>query len=262
MNGDNLLLNAGGRYDHYDSFGGTFNPRLALIYNLPKTSIKLLYGEAFRAPNAFEQYYVSSVAYKANPGLKPENIKTYELVVEKYIGSHLRGVATGYYYTIDGLISQTTDPNDGRLVFQNLQSIEAKGFELDLDGKWAFGLEGRLGYALQETHDRDTGKSLTNSPSNMVKFNLSVPLFQEKLFVSLETRYLSGRKTLANKSTGDYTVTNLTLFSQNLIKNAEISGSIYNLFDEHYGDPGAGEHRQDIIAQDGRTFWLKLKYAF
>jgi outer membrane receptor protein involved in Fe transport len=35
-----------------------------------------------------------------------------------------------------------------------------------------------------------------------------------------------------------------------------------NLFDYRYGDPGSGEHLQNIIEQDGRTFWLKLKYRF
>jgi hypothetical protein len=29
-----------------------------------------------------------------------------------------------------------------------------------------------------------------------------------------------------------------------------------------YGDPGSTEHRQDIIDQDGRTFRVKLTYAF
>ena len=26
--------------------------------------------------------------------------------------------------------------------------------------------------------------------------------------------------------------------------------------------PGGGQHPPDIIGQDGRTFWLKLKYGF
>jgi iron complex outermembrane receptor protein len=29
-----------------------------------------------------------------------------------------------------------------------------------------------------------------------------------------------------------------------------------------YGDPGAGEHTQDIIEQDGRSFRAKLTYKF
>ncbi len=125
---DNLILNAGARYDHYDSFGGTVNPRFALIYNLKKTSIKLLYGEAFRAPSTFEQFYGSAngTSFKANPNLKPETITTYELVVERYLGNHLRAAAAGYYYTTNGLISQTVDPTDDKISFQNVENIAAK----------------------------------------------------------------------------------------------------------------------------------------
>jgi outer membrane receptor for ferrienterochelin and colicins len=75
-----LLLNAGLRYDHYNTFGCSTNPRLALIYSpLEKSFLKLLYGSAFRAPNVFELYYTSDTSV-ANPDLKPESIKTYELV--------------------------------------------------------------------------------------------------------------------------------------------------------------------------------------
>jgi outer membrane receptor for ferrienterochelin and colicins len=48
----NLILNLGLRYDHYSIFGGTTNPRAALIYNLrKKTTVKFLYGQSFRAPD-------------------------------------------------------------------------------------------------------------------------------------------------------------------------------------------------------------------
>src|ERR1700683_4535336 len=50
-----LVLNLGLRYDHYSTFGGTTNPRAALIYSpWGKTTVKFLYGHAFRAPNFFE----------------------------------------------------------------------------------------------------------------------------------------------------------------------------------------------------------------
>lgn len=93
---DNLILNAGFRYDHYSTFGGTANPRAGLIYTWRDTTAKLLYGRAFRAPNPFEQFYVASVGSKPNPDLKPESISTYELVLEQYLGHHIRGSASGY----------------------------------------------------------------------------------------------------------------------------------------------------------------------
>ena len=257
-----LTLNIGVRYDHYESFGGTTNPRLALIYTpLRDTTLKLLYGTAFRASNVYERFF-QGLGFKANPGLQPETITTYELILEQYLGAHLRGTASVFYYTLDNLITQRTDPTDGLLVFQNAGEVTAYGGELELEGKWANGWLGRLSYTYQETEDQQTGAGLTNSPRHLAKFNLLVPLFQDKLFVGPEMQYTSDRRTLAGRRTSGVFLTNVTLFSQHLLKGLEISGSVYNLFDTRYGDPGAEEHRQDVIPQDGRSFRFKITYGF
>lgn len=261
---NNLILNAGVRYDHYDTFGSTTNPRLALIYNpFEKTTFKLLYGTAFRAPNAYELYYNDGGSTtKSNPDLKPETINTYELVYEQYIGGYLRGTASAFYYKIDDLITLTTDPLDNLLVFKNIDEVEAKGVEFALEGKWESGLKGKISYAFQETKDKKAGEMLTNSPRHLAKVNLIMPIIKEKLFVGMEEQYTSKRKTLAGDFTDDFFITNLTLFSQNLLKNLEASATVYNLFDKKYGDPGSEEHVQDIIEQDGRNFRFKLTYKF
>jgi len=247
---DRFILNAGVRYDYYDSFGSSVNPRLALIYSLKNTTIKLLYGEAFRAPSAYEQFYAGG-GLRANPNLQPEDITTYELVIEHYFNRYLHASITGYYYTINGLISQTLDPNEEVFSFKNVESIEAMGTEFSLEGKWPSGFESRIGYALQDTENRDTHHSLTNSPQHLVKINLIAPVLAEKVFVGLDTYYVSARRTLADNSASDYFTVNLTLFAQQLIKGTEMTLNFRNLFDQRYGDPGAGEHRQDIIEQDG-----------
>ena len=258
---ENLILNGSVRYDYYDSFGGTISPRVGLIYTWRKNTVKLLYGQAFRAPNAYEQIYAAT-GFKANLALDPEKITSYELVLERPLGKNLRTSLSGYYYTINDLISQGVDPADELIVFTNAESIDAKGAELTLDGQWNSGLEGRLSYAIQKTNNQQTGRQLTNSPQHMVKWNLIVPLISEKLFAGIDAQYLSNRVTLRGKNTGDYFVTNVTLFSHHIFPGVEVSGSLYNLFDEHYGDPASEEHAQDTIRQDGRTFMVRLKYRF
>ena len=260
----NLVLNLGMRYDYYPDFGATTNPRLALIYSpFEKTTLKLLYGEAFRAPTAFELYYNDGgISTKSNPDLNPEKIKTYELVCEQYVADHLRIAATGFYYKIKDLISQQTDLADNLLVFRNVEEIEARGFELELEDKWANGLEGRISYTYQEAEDKQTGKLLTNLPEHLAKLNLIIPLLKEKLFAGVEEQYTSKRKTLAGNDTDAFFVTNLTLFSQNIVKGLDVSASVYNLFNEKYVDPGSGEHLQDVIEQDGRVFRFKVTYKF
>ena len=259
---DRLILNAGIRYDHYSTFGGTVNPRTGLIYTWRDTTAKLLYGRAFRAPNPFQQFNIVSGVTKPNPDLKPEIINTYELVLEQYLGHHLRGSASAYYYEIDKLISQVLDPSDGLLVYQNTNKINARGFELTVEGKWPSGWDGRVSYAIQEARDNASDRLLTNSPQHLVKGNLIIPLFSDKVFVSLETRYMSSRLTLSGNSAKSVFLTNVTFFTQQLLPGWEFSAQVNNLFDYHYSDPTSGQHFQDTILQDGRTYWLKLKYRF
>jgi outer membrane receptor for ferrienterochelin and colicins len=262
---NNLILNAGLRYDNYETFGSTTNPRLALIYNpFEKTTFKLLYGKAFRAPSAYELYYQASGSggQKLNPDLKAETINTYELIYEQFIGKYLRGTVTAFYYKIDDLITITTDPSDNLLIYENIDKVEAKGVEFELEGKWESGLNGKISYTFQETTDKKTGEILTNSPRHLAKLNLIVPVIKKKLFVGMEEQYTSKKKTLTGKNMDDFFISSLTLFSQNLLKNLEASATVYNLFNKKYGDPGSEEHVQDIIEQDGRGFRFKLTYKF
>lgn len=264
----NLTLNAGLRYDHYSTFGGTTNPRLALIYSpVEKSTIKLIYGTAFRAPNDYEMLYTASVQ-EANLGLKPEKIETYELVYEQYVGYHFRMSASGYYYKISDLIeSGETTPGSGITIYRNTNEVNAKGFELEMENDWASGLKGRISYTIQWTEDKQNGGRLTNSPEHLAKFNLTVPVMKEKIFAGIEEQYTSRRRTLAGNYAGGFFISNLTLFSQNIVKRLELSASVYNLFDKKYGDPGLEVPNPpyavlDTIQQDGRVFRVKLTYAF
>jgi outer membrane receptor for ferrienterochelin and colicins len=259
---DSLILNAGVRHDHYSTFGGTTNPRVGLIYTWRDTTAKLLYGRAFRAPNPFEQFYVASTANKANPALKPEIIHTYELVLEQYVTRHIRASSSLYYYEIDRLICQRLDPTDGLLAYQNGNKIHAKGLELAVEGKWPSGWDGRLSYAMQEARDNITDQRLTSSPQHLAVGNLIMPIVADKIFAGIQTRYMSSRLTLAGTNAKNVFLTNVTLFTQQLVTGWEFSAQLNNLFDYRYGDPASGEHLQDTIEQDGRTFWLKLKYRY
>lgn len=258
-----LLINAGVRYDDYVSAGETaVNPRLAAIYKpRPTTSLKLLYGTAFRSPNAYELYY-QSVGYKTNPDLKSEEIQTYEFVVEERRPHGLRLAGSVFQYTIKDLISLTTDPADGLLVFDNIDRAETTGAEFEIERIWDAGTRLRTSVSWQQATDADTGERLTNSPSLLANFNAALPVFKGFADAGLEAQYVGSRSTLAGNRAGSYTVFNLTLTTRKLVRNLEVSASIYNLFDREYGDPGSEEHLQDILIQDGRGLRLSGIYRF
>jgi outer membrane receptor for ferrienterochelin and colicins len=259
-----LTLNMGVRWDYYDTFGSTVNPRLALIFRpFEKTVFKFVYGEAFRAPNVYELYYNDGGdTQKSNPDLKPESISTYELILEQYFGKYLQGTLSLFHYDLDDLISQIEDPDDSLLVFENIDKCQTNGIDLELAGKWGNGFEARGSYSYQETKDGSTHKLLTNAPKHLAKVNVVIPLLPEKIFSGVELQYTGNRKTLQDNDAGGFITTNITLFGQRLLKGLDFSASIYNLFDKKYGDPGAAEYSQDIIQQDGRTFRVKLTYKF
>lgn len=260
----NLLFNAGLRYDHYDTFGDTVNPRLGLIYDPWKqTTLKLLYGTAFKAPNAYELYY-SGPNNLPNPDLNPETIETYEVVLEQDLTKNLQFVAAGYYYMIDDLITQRTFID--QVTYENMNRVSALGGEFELNARFANGWRGRASYTYQSTEDHETGDALENSPSHLLKFNLIVPLYRDKIFSGLEVRYRSRAGLNQLRAPGQYAseywVANATLFSTQIIKNLEFSLSVYNLFDQSYYHPGSEEHLQRQIEQDGRTFRAKVTYRF
>jgi outer membrane receptor for ferrienterochelin and colicins len=259
-----LTLNAGLRYDHYDTFGGTAHPRLGMIYApRQQTAIKLLYGGAFRAPNAYELFYdAASAGMKGNPLLKPDTIRTAELVLEHYLRKHLRFSASGFYNRINGLINQETDPVDELLVFRNLENVRVKGLEVEMEGKWANALQGQVSYSFQDSHIQQTGAMLTNSPRHMAKLNLKAPLIRQRLFAGFNLLYVSSRMTLAGNEVKGYVVPNLTLLAQKLLNGLDLSLSMYNFSNTKYGHPAGEEHLQDIIWQDGTTFRVKVVYHF
>jgi outer membrane receptor for ferrienterochelin and colicins len=260
---DALTLYLGVRVDWYDTFGRATSPRVGLIY-LPDeaTTIKMLFGRAFRAPNEYELHYGGLGLYKTNPSLQPEKIETLELVGERVLGRTLRASVAGFRNRISDLITLTQDPADDLFVFRNAEAIDSDGLEVALDANRGRGVSGRLSYALQRSRDHESGIVLTNSPRHMAKFQLGAPLPINGISAGLTTYYMSSRRTLAGHKADGHAVTNFTLRTPKPLGRLVISASVYNLFDVRYGDPGSEEHSQDIIEQNGRTFRVKASVQF
>ena len=257
-----LILNAGARYDRFTSFGDTVNPRAALIYQAsPASTFKLLYGRAFRAPNAFEYFYESGID-KRNPGLGPETIHAYELVWEQQVGKSWRTSASVFYNDVRDLIGYTADPADGLFFFDNLDTVVAKGAEIEAEARWAGGAQGRISYTYTRTEDTATGLRLSNSPAHLGKLGLSLPFWTENVFASLELQGMSERHTVRGNRVSGAVLANATLLGRELVKGLDISASIYNLFDRRYSDPVGADFRQDSIEQDGRTFRIGVTGRF
>jgi iron complex outermembrane receptor protein len=258
----NLILNLGIRYDRYSLFGGTTNPRAALIYNpWAKTHFKLLFGRAFRAPNLFELFY-NAPGNEANPLLRPETVKTTELVWEQYFANHFRTTASAFYYPIRSLISEQVDPVNGNAFFANAGSMNLRGFDFSLARTLPGGVDSTVSYSFQDAENASTRMAVANSPKHLVQASLSVPIFKDKIFASMDLQFVSKRVTLAGEYTGAYVVPNFTLFTRNILKGWEVAASCYNGSNERYADPAGNGLAENTIVQDGRTCRIKVGYKF
>ncbi len=259
-----LTLNAGLRYDHYSTFGGTTNPRLALIYRpAGKTTLKLLYGKAFSAPDVYEITPDFGSFYDDNLKLEPEHIKSLEARVEQGLGRYFQLSSGVYRNRIDDLITLVSIPSDGNFQYQNAGSAQATGMDIEVIGHAVNGVQGKASFDFVDAHNDGVGDlPLDNSPRHMAKLNLIVPLVHQQLFASVEGQFLGRRLTLLQDSVSSYQVFNCTLLGHTLGKHLDIGVTVFNVLDKKYFDPGRPEDPEDAIQQDGRSFRVKVTGRF
>ncbi len=250
-----VTFNLGVRRDQDETFGGSTSPRAALIWSPTEHStVKGLFGDAFRAPTVYELYYGAH----ANADLNPESIRTTEVVLEEYARSNIRLAGSAYIYRIHDLISVDTVSG----LFENIDQVEARGIEVEVEKHFRRGWRLRYSSTLQETRDQKTRDLLTNSPRHLAKLNADFPLRGETLVAGIEAQYTSTRLTQAGNDDPGFTIVNLTLLTRHLARGLDLSASVYNLFGRTYADPGSEHHVQDTIEQDGRNYRLKLTWGF
>jgi iron complex outermembrane receptor protein len=261
--GDRLTLHAGGRYDHYDTFGGTFNPRVALVAQTgANTYVKGLYGRAFRAPSAYELYYEDgSLTQKPALALEPERLDTVEMALERRVRPGLKGSVAVYHVRARNLIGLNTDPADALLVYANGETARSTGVELGLDGRVASTLLLRASYAFQRAEEGAEGLQPVGSPRHVAHLATSLSLLSGQLLPGVEVNYLGSRPTLAGTRVAAYGIAHLTLqLRPRALPRLEVEARVGNVFDARYGDPGGEEHRQDVLIRDGRTAWLTVRF--
>lgn len=256
-----LSLTLGLRRDYFKTFGQTVNPRFAAIHRLWTGSVlKILHGTAFRAPSAYEMFYGADTTFVTNPNLSPEKIASTELMLEqKYSrGGMLR--VSGYQNKVKNLIDQT-GLDDGRIQFQNRGTIKSSGVEIYSKYDWDQSFSSFVGYNLQRTKDNN-GSTLSNSPKHSGSAGLSARIEPTKTTVSLQSFFISSRRTVQNTTLPWTTLFSVALRQQLWETGPILYGSIYNLFKADYSVSGATEHTQAAIPQDGRNFNIGLEYRF
>lgn len=255
-----FALVVGLRSDWHSKLKTTLSPRFGLLYRpTPSTDIKATYSWAFREPNGFETLYSSNVN-ASGPGLLPERIRSLQFEVEHRFVKKYHVSAAAFLNRIDDVLEQQINPAFPYPVFSNSAPEENKGVEWEAGARWANGVEGLVSHSVQTSRVLPTGTVMTNSPTQLAKINLSIPLMATKIFAGLEAQYVSERRTIAQTELGGYLLMNVTLFSRKLTEKFDVSAGLYNVLDKQYAESAGLEHMQKSIPQDGRSFRVKLTY--
>ncbi len=128
---------------------------------------------------------------------QPEKISSYELVYEQ--GDRAlpgRSSVSGYYDRMDNLINLESGS------FTNIVMLTSLGLNSRSEGRWEYDIRTRLSYTLQHSENRATDAGLPDSPMHLVKFNVSAPLYADKIFAGLEIQYTSSSHTVFSDLSG------------------------------------------------------------
>ncbi|MFK5986989.1 MAG: TonB-dependent receptor [Pseudomonadota bacterium] len=261
--GIDWTLTAGVRYDNYSDFGGTTNPRVALVWT-PTADIvtKLLYGRAFRAPSFAELYAQNNPVSLGNPTLKPETIDTIEWVLSYEPIHNLNTDLSIYHYKTKDMIDFVAN-GDGSKTAQNINRVKGQGIEVE--GKWKINKQWTLlaNYAYQKTVNEETNLQQPLIPKQQFYFDARWA-FSPNWTASTQLNWVGDRKRAESDSRSeidDYTLVNLSLRRTNIAKNWEIAAALKNIFDEDIYEPSDGKIADDYPMNE-RSAFIEIRYNF
>jgi iron complex outermembrane receptor protein len=252
-----VSVDLGLRLDRQESREAVASPRLALVYRpRPTTSLKLIYGVGYRQPNTYERFYGDSgYTQKGNAGLSSERIQSFELVLDHLLSPRLHLGFNAYRYRLEDLISQSTDPNDGLLVFTNEPAFHIDGAEFLAMAVLDHGLNARASLALQEA---DGATTLYNAPDYIGKVFLDGPLGLERWTFNLGIEAIGERNTLGGR-VGSATRLDLSLHRE--VPGGEVAVFVYNTLDSDARVPTPTGYLQDSLPVPGRQVSIVWKTA-
>ena len=261
---DTVTLTLGARHDQYSDFGGATSPRSGLTWAFMKdASLKLLYGEAFRAPSFMEMFSANQPAIQGNEDLDPETIRTYELGLSYKFNKHVSSSVNYFFNDVkDLIVLRTLESAQNTSRYENFGDASIQGVEMEtkLDitkGNYVF-----MNYTFQSPED-DDGDDMPFVAKH--KGNFGVNVHHWKYINTNLSTFVSGSRSREDDDTRNdlpaYALLNLSVIGKEFFKTMEVQGTVYNLLDKDYSDPGPTSVPEDL-PRPGRTFFIGLSYQF
>ncbi len=260
-------LTAGLRHDKYSDFGGTTNPRIALVWDAAQDiTVKMMAGRAFRAPAWAELYNINNPVALGNPSLKPETINTVEAAISWQVQADLQVNANIFQYQWNDIIRfvPNTTANTGATA---ANSGKQHGQGLELDATWdvtrALRLIGSI--SVQHSIDEATHQDAGLAPHQRYFLQATwrpIPLW----VIDANINHVMDRKRQPGDTRAalpDYTTVGLTARRERMFGNWELRAAVSNLFDEDVREPSLWQSAQGAnipydLPMPGRNWYLQL----
>jgi vitamin B12 transporter len=237
---ENLILVAGGRFDHFNQFGGVWTYRFASSYKIDKTNTTLHSSVAtgFSPPSSQDKIFGN------NFGLKPERDLGWDIGIEqRFWSSSGRSATVGLTYFHNDL-SNVIGFN-GLFQTLNLGAAETQGLETELRVQpiTDFLLTASYTYLdAEKTSAKDIsqlqGARLPRRPRNEIYVSASY-LWWKRLRTTVEAKFVNAREELnfggPNFDIEDYSFANIAA-EYEVSPHLSVFGRIDNLTNEHYSE--------------------------
>jgi len=251
-------LTAGVRHDRYSDFGGTTNPRLALVWDAAyNVVVKAMHGTAFRAPSFSEQYSINNPVTIGSPNIKPETITTDELAFSWQTTSALQNNLNFFHYRMRGIILPSG------ATYQNAGGQTGRGLELESTYDATTNLRLSGSFSLQHSTDEATGQDAGMAPHRRLYGRADwrfAPLWQLGTTLNhVAERIREPGDTRAQVP--DYTTVDLILRREKFANDWDMRAVVTNLFDRDAREPtfkSAGIPSD--LPLSGRAFYIQFEH--
>lgn len=266
-------LTAGVRHDRYSDFGGTTNPRLALVWDAGlDLSVKLLAGRAFRAPSFAELYSINNPVARGNPALRPETIGTVEAAVSWQAQPALQLGLNLFRYRMKDIIRLAGAP----ATYSNTSDQRGSGLEFEWRWDASRALRWSGQYSFQRSIDEVSRRDAGYAPHHHLFSRLDWQV-AGNLSTSLQLNHVADRRRApgdTRTAVPDYTTLDVAIRLQGAPGGWALTLTARNLFDANVRQPSlynpapptrpdlASSQIPDDLPMPGRSLSLQASHRF
>lgn len=254
---DRTRLTLGSRFDYYDEIGHHISPRIGVVHQFHEhQTIKLLYGEAFRAPSLSEMGLMNNPLLVGNPALDYEVVKAWDLIWQG-TWSNTGLTINGFHHRYDHPIVAGLQGTTRTYINGDDETTDGISLEVNhqLTSHWLLRLSATEFLKLPDSAFREAEElgSITINYSK-AKWNWNIAAIYRG-----ERNYLVTSTDQGSLDAYWVTTSQLRYALQN---NISLNVTIKNLTDEDYTTPSQGAGIIGGVPNRGREWKLGMEWGF